>query len=169
MANGTQLCKVLFGILFGVMAVICVACSYYIDELTKETVDLTGTYICSRKAMRLCTGNLNECENALIYGYNLEGTGADESDDVFIVQYLNFQTACDDLGSTDACSQIEAGMVFQYSSIVSAVLGGLGLLLLIIPCTRKATCGLFISAGVSAAAAFAGFLILLSDIFALYM
>eukprot|EP00486_Rosalina_sp_Unknown_P004232 CAMPEP_0201571758 /NCGR_PEP_ID=MMETSP0190_2-20130828/14705_1 /ASSEMBLY_ACC=CAM_ASM_000263 /TAXON_ID=37353 /ORGANISM="Rosalina sp." /LENGTH=156 /DNA_ID=CAMNT_0047996771 /DNA_START=177 /DNA_END=647 /DNA_ORIENTATION=- len=113
--------------------------------------------------MRLCTGDLTACEDALIYGYNLEGTGVDEDSGVIITKSMEFEPLCD-AGSSELCDQLDAGMIFQYGNIASAVLGGLGLLLLIIPCTRKATCGFFISAGVSAAAAFAGFLIMSKDL-----
>eukprot|EP00486_Rosalina_sp_Unknown_P006253 CAMPEP_0201578078 /NCGR_PEP_ID=MMETSP0190_2-20130828/24784_1 /ASSEMBLY_ACC=CAM_ASM_000263 /TAXON_ID=37353 /ORGANISM="Rosalina sp." /LENGTH=72 /DNA_ID=CAMNT_0048010853 /DNA_START=149 /DNA_END=364 /DNA_ORIENTATION=+ len=72
--------------------------------------------------MRICTSiDTSTCEKALIYGYNLEGTGIDEDDDVVIAKIAEFQRLCD-AGSTDNCSQIEAGYVFQYGNIASAVL-----------------------------------------------
>lgn len=161
MANGSTICKILFGIFFGVLACICVIVAYQMDEITKETVTL-GTFICGRKAQRLCSGDADECEKTLVYGYNLEGVGADDaSSNVIIEKVADFETLCDSGIEDDYCTQLEAGFIFQYSNIVSLAFGGLAILLLLIPCTRKATCGMFITAAISAATAFTGFLIML--------
>ena len=59
---------------------------------------------------------------------------------------------------------MDAGMVFWYGNIASMVLGALGIILLILPWTRKATCGFFLFAGIASAAAFAAFLIMSKDL-----
>eukprot|EP00483_Globobulimina_turgida_P007390 UN07404 len=151
-------CKVLFGLFFGVLATICVMTSFYMDEITKENTVL-GTIICGKNAQYLCSGEIDSCKTALIFGYNIDNVGVDESDGVFVTKTINIDALCD-AGSSDSCTQINAGKLFYYANIGSIGLGVLGILLLIVPCTRQATCGFFIFAAISAATAFAGFLVM---------
>ena len=141
-----------------IMAIICAIASYYMDEITKFST-VYGVRICGRNSMKTCKGDLSECKNALIYGYNLDGIGIDvhQDDGITIVNYEEFKDLCDN-GSADACTQLDAGLVFQILNIASAAFGGLGLVVLLIPYTRPATCAFFIFAAVSAVTAFGGFL-----------
>ena len=163
--NGT--CGILFGVLLSVMAVICAFGAYYLDEITKE-VTVVGTYICGSEVMRLCSGDLAACEDALVYGYNLDGLGIDEEDAVTITESKKFETICDSGDNDELCTQLDAGLIFQIANLASAGLGGLGLFVLLIPVTRQATCAFFIFAAVAATAAFGGFLFTLSSILMLY-
>eukprot|EP01084_Bolivina_argentea_P090946 163794_1 len=162
MAHGNNICKVLFGIFFGVLATICVAAAFYIDEITKENT-IVGSLICGREAQYLCSGAIDTCNDALIYGYNIDKLGVDETNGVIIVKSMDLKQLCDSTGLNGACEQITAGKLFYYANIGSIVFGVLGILLLIIPCTRQATCGFFIFGGISAATAFAGYLIMSKD------
>ena len=53
MADGSGMCKVLFGIFFGVLSIMCVAAAFMMDEITKETT-LIGTEICGTKEIKRC-------------------------------------------------------------------------------------------------------------------
>ena len=161
--EGTTLFKIVLGLILGIAAVICVSGAYFLDEITKAPFpNKFSIYICGRESVKSCSGNLEKCEDALIYGYNIAGTGIDGDDDVTIknVDILDFETWCD-FGIENACTQLDAGLTFQILNIASIAFGGLGLFVLLIPDTRHGTVALFVFGAVTAAAAFGGFLFVL--------
>ena len=156
--EGTTLFKIVLGLILGIAAVICVLGSYFLDEITKVPGS-NSIAICGREELKECSGNFEKCEDALIYGYNIDGTGIAGDDDITITD-AKFKPLCD-LGSEDSCTQLDAGLTFQILNIASMAFGGLGLFVLLIPDTRHGTVALFIFGAVTAAAAFGGFLFVL--------
>merc|ERR550525_1279326 len=167
MGQGSTLCKVLFGLLFGILAILCVVGSIWFDEITKTPSSL-GSYICGRESWWYCTGDIDECNDALVYGFNvdIEGIGIDDEDDVFITEMSDFETLCDgiftgtifEINSDEACDQVTAGKVFYGCNITAAILGGLAMIMLLVPMVRKISAALFILAAVVTSAAFVSFL-----------
>eukprot|EP01084_Bolivina_argentea_P173866 301181_1 len=157
-----QMCKVLFGLFFGVLAIICVILSFQLDEITRVDASspLTASGVCGREKAFVCVGD--DCD-ALIFGLNIDGQSI-EGDNAVITEGEKYQTTCDNGGGEEYCDQVDAGSLFYYANIASVILGALGIILLILPWTRKATCGFYLFAAVCSAAAFAGFLIMSIDL-----
>ena len=159
--EGTTTFKIVLGLILGIAALICVFGSYFLDEITKLPSS-SSIVICGRNDLKACSGNFEKCEDALIFGYNIDGTGIAGDDDIVIIDedLFNFEPLCD-LGSEDSCTQLDAGLTFQILNIASMAFGFLGFFVLIIPDTRHGAVALFVFGAVTAAAAFGGFIFVL--------
>jgi len=165
MGQGSTLCKILFGLLFGILATLCSVGSIVFDEITKTQSSL-GTAICGKESLWFCTGGIDECNDALVYGYNVEGVGIDEENGIFITELAVFEDACDGLfGGTifevnddEACDQLDAGKAFYYLNIAATILSVIAMVFLLTPVTRGFSAALFILSAVTCSAAIVAFI-----------
>eukprot|EP01083_Nonionella_stella_P081259 223734_1 len=146
-------CKVIIGIVLGVLSVLCVLAAWNVDEITKENI-VTGTFVCGHDVQFVCLNSVEgECQNTFIFALDMQ---------LNVTETMDFETLCTSEIETElnrnACTQISAGNLFYFANIISMVLGVLGILLLCIACTRHVAIICFLFAAVCATVAFAGYL-----------